>query len=117
MNPRTSVIRTKAETALADSFAQASASLPGGDVVGPAGARAGIRPENLHLADTGLAATVQHAEYLGADTVVACTLADGQTLLARLPGRADLPDGAAVRFAYDHANLHRFDAGSGRRLA
>ena len=33
MNPRTSVIRTKAETALADSFAQASASLPGGDAV------------------------------------------------------------------------------------
>ena len=42
---------------------------------------------------------------------------DGQPLLARLPGRADLPDGSAVHFAYDQANLHCFDAGTGRRLA
>ncbi len=33
MNPRPPAIRTKAETALADSFAHASASLPGGDAV------------------------------------------------------------------------------------
>ena len=37
-----------------------------GDVLG------GIRPEHLRLAERGIPATVRHAEYLGADTVVAC---------------------------------------------
>ena len=40
MTPRPPAIRTKAETALAESFAQASASLPGGDAVRGARTRA-----------------------------------------------------------------------------
>jgi sn-glycerol 3-phosphate transport system ATP-binding protein len=51
-----------------------------------------------------------------ADTVLACTRGDRQSLLARLPGRVDLGDGAKVRFAFDPADLHLFDAGTGRRL-
>ncbi len=93
-----------------------------GTVLGPPGGGrlTGIRPEALRLmetgGETGISAIVSHAEYLGADTVVACHLADGQSLLARLPGRAGLPDGAAVTFAFDHADLHLFDAATGRRL-
>ncbi len=90
-----------------------------GAVLGPQGGGriAGIRPESLRLGEGGISAVVSHAEYLGADTVVACRLADGQSLLARLPGRAGLPDGAAVNFAFDRADLHLFDAASGRRVA
>ena len=97
-----------------------SGVIPGSDgpVLGPArpGLIAGIRPESLRLAETGIAARVTHGEYLGADTVMACTVADGQSLLVRLPGRVGLGDGAEVRFAFDPADLHLFDAGTGRRL-
>ena len=90
-----------------------------GPVLGPAraGLIAGIRPESLRLAERGIAARVTHGEYLGADTVLACTVPDGQTLLARLPGRVGLPDGAAVHFEFDQPELHLFDAGTGRRLS
>jgi sn-glycerol 3-phosphate transport system ATP-binding protein len=76
----------------------------------------GIRPEVLHLAQAGIPATVLHAEYLGADTVVACTVGEGARLLARLPGRVTLPDGARVHFAADPAELHFFSAATGHRL-
>jgi sn-glycerol 3-phosphate transport system ATP-binding protein len=79
-------------------------------------ALAGIRPEALRLAEAGIPATVLHAEYLGADTVAACTVGDGIRLLARLPGRAAIADGTTVHFAADPADFHLFDAASGRRL-
>ena len=82
----------------------------------PGEALLGVRPELLRLAEAGLAASVLHAEYLGADTVVACTVGDGARLLARLPGRVAIPDGATVRFAVDPSDLHLFDAVTGRRL-
>ncbi len=82
---------------------------------GPANLLAGIRPELLRLADTGIAATVEHAEYLGADTVLACTAGEAR-LLARLPGRVTLPDGAPIHLAADPADLHFFDATENRRV-
>ncbi len=82
----------------------------------PTQSLAGIRPESLRLAETGIPATVLHAEYLGADTVAACTVGDGIRLLARLPGRAAIADGANVHFASDPADVHLFDAVTGRRL-
>jgi len=88
-----------------------------GPVLAPAldrDAVGGIRPEDLRLADAGIAAVVTHAEYLGADTVLACS-AGGSTLLARLPGRVLLPDGAPVFLATDRP-LHVFDAASGNRM-
>jgi sn-glycerol 3-phosphate transport system ATP-binding protein len=79
------------------------------DVIG------GIRPEDLRLADRGIPAVVRHAEYLGADTVLACAAGDA-TLLARLPGHVVLAEGAPVFLATDKA-LHVFDAATGRRAA
>ncbi len=73
----------------------------------------GVRPENLRLADEGIAATVRDTEYLGADTIVACTAGE-TTLLARLPGRVVLAPGETVRLATDEP-IHLFDAVSGRR--
>jgi sn-glycerol 3-phosphate transport system ATP-binding protein len=74
----------------------------------------GIRPEDLRLAETGIAARVLHAEYLGADTVLACEVG-AATLLARLPGRVVLEPAASVRLASDTI-LHLFDASSGQRI-
>ena len=54
-------------------------------------ATGGIRPEDFRLADTGIAARVVHAEYLGADTVLSCIAGKDATLLARLPGRVMPP--------------------------
>jgi sn-glycerol 3-phosphate transport system ATP-binding protein len=76
---------------------------------------AGIRPEALRLADQGLPGRVTHAEYMGADTVLACAVGDA-TVLARLPGRVVLPAGSAVRLAFDPADLHLFDAATGQRV-
>jgi sn-glycerol 3-phosphate transport system ATP-binding protein len=73
----------------------------------------GIRPESLFLAEHGIAARVLHAEYLGADTVMACAAGDAK-LLARLPGRVALADGAPVRLATEEP-IHLFDAATGRR--
>jgi sn-glycerol 3-phosphate transport system ATP-binding protein len=74
----------------------------------------GIRPEDLRLADAGIAARVTDAEYLGADTVLACA-AGTATLLARLPGRVALAAGTDVHLATDVA-LHLFDRTTGRRI-
>ncbi len=80
----------------------------------------GVRPEHIHLADAGgVAAIVQGAEYLGADTVVTCTTSApgtvGESLAARLPGRHDLAEGTGVRLAWRRADTHRFDAVTGLR--
>jgi sn-glycerol 3-phosphate transport system ATP-binding protein len=73
----------------------------------------GIRPEDLRLADAGISAVVKHAEYLGADTVLACAAGEA-TLLARLPGQVVLAEGTPVFLATDKP-LHVFDAATGRR--
>ncbi len=74
----------------------------------------GIRPEDLRLAETGLAATVISAEYLGADTVVSCDI-QGQTALARLPGRVRLAPGTKIHLDHNPGARHRFDATTGLR--
>ncbi len=74
----------------------------------------GIRPESLRLAERGIAARVEYAEYLGADTVVSCTVGEAP-MLVRVPGRATLQIGMVVRLATDQP-LHLFDAASGRRI-
>jgi len=80
----------------------------------PGSALGGIRPEDLRLADAGIAAHVADVEYLGADTVLACTVGE-TTLLARLPGRVALAAGTRVHLAVD-TPLHLFDATTGRRI-
>src|SRR5580700_2691106 len=73
----------------------------------------GIRPECFTLADHGIAARVRHAEYLGADTVLACAAGE-VNLLARLPGRVVLDEGTPVLLATDEP-IHLFDAATGQR--
>ena len=79
-----------------------------------AGLLFGIRPEHVALGEIGIPARVQSAEYLGADTVVTCSLGD-RTLTARVPGKATFTVGAAIRVHWSAENLHFFDAASGLR--
>ena len=74
----------------------------------------GIRPEDLRLADAGIAGRVTDVEYLGADTVLACAVGS-TTLLARLPGRVAPAVGTLVYLAVG-APLHLFDSATGRRI-
>ncbi|HET6183410.1 MAG TPA: ABC transporter ATP-binding protein [Acetobacteraceae bacterium] len=84
---------------------------------------AGLRPESLslsaHAAASGaLPLLVEHAEYLGADTVLTGRIgAAGPVLQARLPGRSVVAPGASVRLFYDPRALHLFDAQTGARIA
>ena len=80
----------------------------------------GVRPEHVRVvAEGGIEAVVQSAEYLGADTVVTCStsaagmLAD--TVATRLPGRHVLADGAVVRLGWSAEDTHYFDHASGLR--
>jgi len=87
---------------------------------GRPGCKLGVRPEHVRLVDSGgVAALVQSAEYLGADTVVTCTTSADATLAepmaARLPGRHELPEGASVRLGWQAEDTHFFDAVSGLR--
>ena len=80
------------------------------------GALFGVRPEDVRLSETGaLAARVVTVEYLGADSIVTCA-AGAEMIAVRAPGRVELPEGAAVRLAWNPAAVHLFEAASGRRL-
>ncbi len=75
---------------------------------------AGMRPEALRLAPAGIPAVVVSSEYLGADTVLSCTVG-GQRVLARLPGLVALPPGSDVHLITDEPP-HLFDAATGLRI-
>jgi sn-glycerol 3-phosphate transport system ATP-binding protein len=101
----------------------ALAEVPGGSGLGGTaftpmrGARlsAGLRPEAIRLQDEGgLPAIVEETEYLGADTVIVCSVGDVR-LVARQPGRVDLAGGARVSLGWHADDLHFFDTDSGRR--
>ena len=69
---------------------------------------ASLRPEALRLAEdgVGIAATVVGRAYLGASTRLILD-AEGERIHAVLPAGASLPgDGAAIRLAFDKADLH-----------
>ncbi len=74
----------------------------------------GVRPEDMRLDSGGLAASVESVEYLGADSLVAAQ-AHGSSVLVRVPGRAHLRNGDAVRIAWSTKHEHHFDARTGER--
>ncbi len=79
----------------------------------------GMRPEDLTLAEHGLAVTVDVVEELGADAYVYGTLRSDETdlpIVARTDGR-DVPDkGATVHLQPKPAHVHLFDVSNGQRL-
>jgi sn-glycerol 3-phosphate transport system ATP-binding protein len=74
----------------------------------------GIRPEHVRLSDAGCPARVVTAEFLGADTVIACVVGD-QPVMARVSGKAALSKDDAVHLEWRAEDMHFFDAASGRR--
>jgi sn-glycerol 3-phosphate transport system ATP-binding protein len=77
----------------------------------------GLRPEHLNACRTGQGPVlrVDLVEPLGAESLVHGTLPRGETLTIRMTGSAPLP-GASMPVDVSAANLHVFDAATGRRL-
>ncbi len=78
--------------------------------------RLGIRPEDVRLSVSGgIAATVQRVEYLGADSILGCTVGS-ETLVARVPGRVALRAGDVAHVDWPGGAQHFFDADTGLRM-
>ncbi len=80
---------------------------------------AGVRAEDLRVGRPGegpLAARVSAAEFLGAETFLYLTLASGEDMVARAPGRLEPAHGTEVSLAWDPGAVHLFDGESGRRV-
>ncbi|MBF6171328.1 ABC transporter ATP-binding protein [Nocardia blacklockiae] len=77
----------------------------------------GVRPEQLEIADSGAAATVELVESLGAESYVHALAEPDVRLVARCPGRAPvaLAETIRLRKRADSA-VHLFDPESGARL-
>jgi sn-glycerol 3-phosphate transport system ATP-binding protein len=74
----------------------------------------GIRPEHIALAfEEGLRASVTHVEYLGADSLVTCS-AGGQSLQARVAGRAGVRSGDVTWLRWARGAESWFDRGGAR---
>jgi multiple sugar transport system ATP-binding protein len=76
----------------------------------------GLRPENVTLADRGIAGKVVMVEPTGPETYALIDTALG-LLLARAPGRLGQHSGDAVQLAWHAEDAHLFDAASEQRIA
>ena len=74
----------------------------------------GVRPEKVSLSDTGLAATVLSMEYLGAESLIACSIG-ARELMVPQSGRVKLSAGDRIHLTWPQADSHFFEAASGRR--
>jgi sn-glycerol 3-phosphate transport system ATP-binding protein len=73
----------------------------------------GVRPEDIQLADAGLAVRVTGVEYLGADSIVTCSVGV-ESLAVRVPGRVDLVEGKSAHVTWPAAAEHLFDLETGK---
>ena len=81
----------------------------------PAGAASiGVRPEHVRLDPDGVSAIVVAAEYLGADTLVETRL-DGQSFIARFPGRVEARPSESLPLSWPAEAAHWFGE-DGRRI-
>ncbi len=76
----------------------------------------GVRPESVRLVDSGgVAANLEASEYLGADTLLQMKIGDNE-IMARLPGRLDLPPGTRLQLGWAPESRHWFDSATGQRI-
>jgi sn-glycerol 3-phosphate transport system ATP-binding protein len=80
----------------------------------PQGVLAGVRPEDIVFADTGLPGRVTELEYFGADSIFSVDVG-GSQIAVRLQGRPAIGPGAAVHLGWQSDALHLFDATTGLR--
>jgi multiple sugar transport system ATP-binding protein len=79
----------------------------------------GVRPEDLELAQRGLAVTVDVVEELGADAYIYGSLqgeGNNQPIIARTDGRRSPEKGSSVHLMPKADHVHLFDTVSGLRL-
>lgn len=80
----------------------------------------GLRPEHVTAVpptSTGaVLASVSAVEYLGADTLVSCTVGQAGELATRVPGHRPFAVGEAIGLRWDAADQHLFDVGTGARM-
>ncbi len=77
----------------------------------------GLRPEAVQIVSEGpITAMIDHIEYLGADAMLACATANGETVLCRASGSTRMTKGDPVSLSFAPADLHAFAADSGQRL-
>jgi sn-glycerol 3-phosphate transport system ATP-binding protein len=98
----------------ATAFAASFIGAPPMNLVERDGVMVGVRPEDVRVADDGVAAVVESVEYLGADSLVAAR-AGTRPVVARVPGRSGARVGETVRLAWDRAQEHHFDPRTGGR--
>jgi sn-glycerol 3-phosphate transport system ATP-binding protein len=76
----------------------------------------GVRPEHISIGgDNGVEAEVASVEYLGADSLLSCSIAR-QPVAVRVPGRVGLSRGDTTRLAWARGAQHFFDGASGRSI-
>ena len=75
----------------------------------------GVRPTDLRVADTGIAAEVVVVEPTGAETELLLRIGD-QQLIAVTHGRTQAQAGDTVHLQFDVAKAHLFDAQSQQRI-
>ncbi len=75
----------------------------------------GVRPEDIRVAEAGIPAELQSADYLGADSIVTARVGN-QSIVVRMPGRLRVRDGERVNLSWPHGAVHVFDAHTGRRV-
>ncbi|MEM9631616.1 MAG: ABC transporter ATP-binding protein [Pseudomonadota bacterium] len=79
------------------------------------GHQLGIRPEAMRLQDGGpMTASIRTLEYLGADILADCVLADTQ-FQVRLPTGNSVAPGQSIDLGFEPQALHVFDAETGMR--
>jgi len=76
----------------------------------------GIRPEHLHLDDTGFPAEVVVVEPMGSETHVIARLKGGGEIIAALRERREFKPGETLRLAPDWSLVHLFDKQTELRL-
>lgn len=76
----------------------------------------GVRPYAVHRADTGARARVLTNQWLGDQSHIAASFADGTIVLVE-HDRARLAEGAGIAIQLRPGDLHVFDAGTGAALS
>jgi sn-glycerol 3-phosphate transport system ATP-binding protein len=75
----------------------------------------GVRPEAIELGgDHGIPAAIDRVEFLGADSLVTCTIGS-EYLTARVPGRLAADRGIVLQLSWRPEEVHLFNASDGHR--
>lgn len=79
----------------------------------------GVRPEHIHLSDSGIPAEVCRCDYHGADTIIDASLTSlsGQLIKLRLPGHQLLATGTRFNLEWSSEDQHLFCNTSEKRLS